>query len=316
MPGNIAEQMQQLYSRFGAIPGVHIELHTELLAVRIENQVAVATIFLQGAQLSEYTVKGQEPLIWCSESCDYTDGKPLRGGIPICWPWFGDLQHNPTDVQTMILDDTPAAHGFVRNRPWNLTKIQLIDEQRTDITLNLEVNEDKQTAAGFNCELQLVISVGATLSLEFTVKNRGNKTVCFASALHSYFSISDIDSVAVNGLENVEYIDCVDNWSEQLQNSAVVVDKEIDHIYQDSNKEITIVDQGWKRVVSITSEGSNSTVLWNPWIEKSKRLSNFDDQDYRKMLCIETANIRSDSVQLQPGATHLLRATFDCAPMS
>jgi glucose-6-phosphate 1-epimerase len=315
MPSNIAEQMQQLYSQYGELPGVHIELHKELLAVRIENQAAVATIFLQGAQLSNYTLKEQEELIWCSDSSDYRDGQPLRGGIPICWPWFGDLERNPSAVQKMASDDSPP-HGFARLLPWRLSDIQLVDSQRTDVTFTLETSESEQYAAAFDCSLELVVSVGLALTVKLTVKNSSNKTINFATALHSYFSVGNIENVTINGLEDLDYTDCVNNWSIETQHGALIIDKETDRIYQGSNSEINIVDQDRKRVIRMTSDGSNSTVIWNPWIEKSKHLSNFDDEDYRSMLCIETANVGNDSIQLKPGANHCLSLKVECSPVS
>ena len=316
MPSNIAEQMQQLYSRYGELPGVHIELHKELLAIRIENQAAVATLFLQGAQLANYTPKDQEELIWCSESSDYRNGQSLRGGIPICWPWFGDLERNPPAIQKMVSTDNPPPHGFARVLPWQLSDIQLVDAQRTDVTFSLKTSDSEGYTAAFDCNLEVVISIGVTLAVKLTVENLSSETVNFATALHSYFSVGDVEHVTINGFEDLEYIDCVNDWSKERQHGAVTIDKETDRIYQGSNKEINIVDQDRKRVIRITSDGSNSTVLWNPWIEKSKRLSHFDDEDYRNMLCIETANIGDDSIQLKPGASHSLSLNVECATIS
>lgn len=316
MPNNIAEQMQQLYSQYGELSGVHIELHRELLAVRIENRAAVATLFLQGAQLASYTPKGQEELIWCSESCDYRNGQPLRGGIPICWPWFGDFERNPSAVRDMVSTDNPPPHGFARLLPWQLSDIQLVDTQKTDVTFTLKTSESEKYATAFDCNLKLVVSVGVALTVKLTVENSSNKTINFASALHSYFAIGDIENVSINGFEDLEYIDCVNNGSKETQYGTVIIDRETDRIYQGSNKEINIIDRDRKRVIRMTSAGSNSTVLWNPWIEKSKRLSNFDDEDYRNMLCIETGNIGNDAIRLMPGASHSLSLKVECSSVS
>ncbi len=127
MPVDIGQQMQQLYSQFGDLPGISIELHKQLLAIRVENKQATATVFLQGAQLSDYQKQGEQPIIWCSPHCDYQNGQSLRGGIPLCWPWFGDLARNPEPVRQHINQTTDApAHGFVRNRLWSLSTVEIL----------------------------------------------------------------------------------------------------------------------------------------------------------------------------------------------
>ncbi|ARN76404.1 hypothetical protein BST96_12805 [Oceanicoccus sagamiensis] len=301
--------MQQLYSQFGQLEGVVIELHKELLAVRITNKAATATVFLQGAQLSHYQTPGQPALIWCSDESDYREGTPLRGGIPVCWPWFGDIARNPEAVQQQIPDhEGVSAHGFVRSRLWDVVSVATPDPHTTRLHLQLQLAADQEPLWPSACELNMVISVGETLSLDFSVTNLSDKTVHFASALHSYFGVNAIDDTIVGGLDEHSYIDSLDDWQEKQQHGSLVIDQEVDRIYRGTNHAITIKDA--QRRMTINSEGSHSCIVWNPWIEKSKRLSNFADDDYLRMLCIETANAEQDYIQLAANDSHHLKLTI------
>ncbi len=303
MSSDIGQQMQQLYSQFGQLDGVVIELHKELLAVRITNKAATATVFLQGAQLSHYQTAGKPAVIWCSDESDYREGTTLRGGIPICWPWFGDIRRNAEAVQQQIPDGQDlSAHGFVRSRTWDLLSVETPDQKTTRLHLQLCLAKDQEPLWPYASELNMVITVGDTLSLDFAVTNLSPDTVSYASALHTYFGVNAIDDTIVGGLDEHTYIDSLDGWQEKQQHGSLVIDQEVDRIYRGTNHEITIKDG--QRRITLQSQGSNSAIVWNPWIEKSKRLSNFADDDYLRMLCIETANAEQDFIQLAPNNSH------------
>ncbi len=311
MSSDIGQQMQQLYSQFGQLDGVVIELHKDLLAVRISNKAATATVFLQGAQLSDYQTAAQQaaglpPVIWCSDQCDYREGTSLRGGIPICWPWFGDLTRNAEAVKQQIPDSNKplSAHGFVRTRLWDLLAVETIDPETTRLHLQLRLAENQEPLWPYHCELNMLITVGTTLSMDFAVTNLSSTTLSFSSALHSYFGVNAIDDTLVGGLDGHAYIDSLDDWQEKHQQGSLVIDQEVDRIYRGTDQAITIKDA--QRRITLQSQGSNSAIVWNPWIEKSKRLSNFADNDYRRMLCIETANAEQDFIQLGPNNSHHL----------
>ena len=316
MSVDIGQQMQQLYSQFGELEGVSIELHKELLAIRIDNQQATATIFLQGAQLSHYQKNGEQPTIWCSPHCDYQAGQPLRGGIPLCWPWFGDIKKNPAAIQQLINQPDASAHGFIRNRDWQLLKVEQPHAGLTQVELGLTLSEGEEPLWPFATQLSLTISIGEQLQLHYTVHNQSPHSVVFSNALHSYFAVSDISQVQVNGLENLNYIDCTDKRSKQRQQGPVIIDKEVDRNYSGTYSDISLVDKRWQRVITLNVQGSNSAVLWNPWQDKAKRLSQFADNAYQQMLCIETANIDADSVELAHNESHQLTLTISSSTLS
>ena len=313
---NIGQQMQQLYQQFGELPGITIELHRDLLAISITNDRADATVFLQGAQLSHFQPKDQQhPVIWCSPDCEYKSGQSLRGGIPVCWPWFGDASRNPEPVQQLIGSEPAPAHGIARNQLWNLDNIEIINTGHTRLTLSLNVENEPLWPQ--HCQLQLTMEISQQLELRWKVSNLSQQALAFSGALHSYFAINNTQQLTVTGLEALPFIDCMDQWQTKTEPAAVCIDQEIDRIYQGTNnKTISLVDTGWQRVINITSQGSNSAVLWNPWIEKAKRLSQFPDDAYQSMLCLETANAAEDFVTLDAGDTHQLTLTISIDPLS
>lgn len=314
---DIASRMQSLYQRFGDIPGVFIELHRSLVAVRVDNAVASATVFLQGAQLSHFQPHQQQPVIWCSPTCDYSPGTPLRGGIPLCWPWFGDLNRNPDGVSAKTYIKEASAHGFARNRDWELLDIeQTTDRQQTTLVLGLTLQEGEVPGWPFATTLRLRIQVGSSLQLEFLTHNIGSSTLVYSSALHSYYAVSNIDSVSLDGLDGLEYIDCLRDWTSGHQQGALRIDREVDRIYHNTERDITLIDGGWKRAIHVKSRGSRSAVVWNPWNEKAQRLSQFPDSAYREMMCIETANVDRDCITLQPGESHSLSLEVQTTPLS
>ena len=300
MSVDLGQKIQNLYSAFGDISGVTIELHKQLIAVAVRNKSAKATLFLQGAQLAEYQQVGEKPLLWMSDQCDFRAGKSLRGGIPICWPWFGNLDFNPESVKSQFSGDMPA-HGFVREREWNLDRIQPVDEFTTELFLSLEVDPNEQWP--FSAKLRLKVSVGKQLELEFSVINNGDNSFSFTSALHSYFNVSHIDNVTVQGLEEQTYLDTLNDWSPQSDIDPLAVNAETDRVYTNLKRPVVFGDSGWKRSIQLESENAPDMVVWNPWIDKAKRLSHFADTDYQKMICLESAHLLDNAQTLNAGET-------------
>jgi glucose-6-phosphate 1-epimerase len=323
MTADIGQQMQQLYSRFGEIAGVTIELHKDLLAVNVENQAASARVFLQGAQLADFQLKhpqqGLTPIIWCSEHCDYSAGNSLRGGIPICWPWFGDLKRNAQAVQDCITASEQAVsdHGFVRHMNWQLDDIKQLNDHSTQLNLSLSLATDQYPSWPHATDLTLKITVASSLTVAFKVTNRSQQPVSFASALHSYFSVDNIANTQVSGLDQCRYIDCLNDWQQSSQQGTIEFTAETDRLYYLAEKSSTqnlsdpiLIHRSKKQATCLQSNGSQSAVVWNPWIDKAKRLSQFSDDDYQTMLCIETANAGDDFVTLAPAQSHCLSATI------
>lgn len=282
-----------------------LEQRDELTLLRVRNTHADALIALQGAQVLEFCAKDQRPLLWLSELAEFKRGQSIRGGIPVCWPWFGDLKRNPESVQRMTRGENLPAHGIVRNQDWVLESI-VETAEHTQLTLSYTIWAATQAEWPHNACVRLVISVGRTLRLQLSTRNDSPEPLTLSQALHTYFAISDIREVEINGMEQTRYIDTLDAWREQTQVDAIEFAGETDRIYLDVPESIELVDRGWQRRIALHVRNSNSAIVWNPWIEKSKRLSQFSDDAWQRMLCIETANVLSDSVTLASGAEHTL----------
>ncbi|MGD9787426.1 MAG: D-hexose-6-phosphate mutarotase [Sulfuricellaceae bacterium] len=266
----------------------------------IANPLGSASIALEGGQILTWAPKDQEAVVWLSPQAKYTAGKSLRGGIPVCWPWFG-----PHATESAF-----PAHGFARNKPWDVASSEQLTDGATRLTLKLQ--QDQETAAWWphRAELTLTVTVGAVLRIELATRNLGNQPLTLSEALHTYFHVSDIGAVSVNGLEGCAFLDKVDGGARKTQDGAVTIVGEVDRVYLGTTATAVIHDPGLKRRIRIAKSGSRSTVVWNPWAEKGAKFGDMGDDGYRRMLCVETANALDDAVTVAPGDTHVLMAEY------
>lgn len=270
----------------------------------IANKNAHARVSLQGGQVIAYQPLGQEPVLWLSRLSRFEANRAIRGGIPICWPWYGD---NPAS------NDLPT-HGFARTAQWRIAETNLVADDSVQVKLKLTDNNATQALWPHAFELQIVITVGYVLRVELIIENTGNKDFVYSGGLHSYFRVSNVSDVVIHGLEGCSYIDELDNWTCKLQEGPVTIDAEVDRIYLDTTSECFLQDPGFKRVIRIAKAGSHSTVVWNPWKTKAKHLSDFGDQEYLETVCIETTNAYNDEKILPPGQQQFLSALISTEP--
>ena len=259
----------------------------------------------QGAQILGYRQGEQPPLIWLSPDAAYRAGQSVRGGVPICWPWFGDLRRNPQAVQAHYQLEQVPAHGLVRALDWELLGI---DEEDDAVTLRFAYDTRNQPLEGWPRDVGLTffVRLAQDLGMSLETHNRGDTPLTLSQALHTYFAVSDVRQVGVEGLQACRYIDTLQDWQEPRQQHAPVFAAETDRIYLDTPARLSIVDPGWGRRIHLDARGSRSAVLWNPWIDKARRLSQFPDDAWQNMLCIETANVLEDVVQLKTDERHRL----------
>lgn len=281
------------------------EQHGELNCWRISSNHAELLIAQQGAQILSYQCVGQPPLLWLSDQAIFRQGKSVRAGVPVCWPWFGNLQRNPQAVQAMYHGEPPPAHGLARTRDWQLLGIE---EAGDGLRIEFELPEAQGNLADWphDVELKLLVELGVDLKLSLTSRNMGNTPVILSQALHSYFAVSDVRQVRVEGVEGLGYIETLADWQQRQQHGALAFAGETDRIYLATPPQLSIVDPHWNRRITLTSSGSRSAVIWNPWTERAKELPDMADDGWQRMLCIETANVWDDLVELKPGATHSL----------
>ncbi len=260
----------------------------------------------QGAQVLSYQVGDDKPVIWLNEKAQFVHGKGIRAGVPICWPWFGNLALNPPSVQAMRASAEPAtAHGLVRTREWELLDYDDAGEA-LHIELGLPHVEGGLPGWPHDVTLTLKIRLDTHLHLSLVSHNRSDTAVSISQALHSYFAVSNVRQVRVEGVEGLTYIETLDDWKRVKQSGDLTFSGETDRIYLDTPDTLSIVDPEWERRITLQSEGSRSAVIWNPWIDKTARFNDMAADGWQRMLCIETANVMDDVVTLEPGASHTL----------
>ena len=265
--------------------------------IEINNSSASAKIALQGAHLFHYQPVGEPPLLWLSKASFFELGKVIRGGVPICWPWFGKHPDNSERPQ----------HGFARSSLWELLKVEEIDEQTTEVLLQLQPSTESLQLWPYQFELLLAITVGRRVTLALTTRNCDVQPFEITTALHSYFAVDNIDKVRVEGLGDKPYFDKV-TGKECIQQGHLTVTKEVDRIYHKVDYPLTLHDQ--TRTVRIDAQGSSSAIVWNPWSESCVAMADMNDDGYRTMLCIETANAPGDARMLLPGEKHTLTGNY------
>ncbi|GFM77846.1 D-hexose-6-phosphate mutarotase [Pseudomonas cichorii] len=287
-------------------PQVESVKYDELNCWRIRHGDAELLVAQQGAHILSYQVAGQEPLIWLNDGALFKQGKPIRAGIPVCWPWFGSLERNPQSVQAMRQSSEPAkAHGEVRTLDWELLGI---GEDGDALLVEFVLPQAEGHLPGWphNVALKLSIRLDHALNVSLVSYNNGSETVSFSQALHTYFTISDIHQIHIEGLDGLRYIETLENWEERQQSGDLTFVGETDRIYKDTPPLLSIVDPEWKRRVHIQTSGSKSAVLWNPWIEKTSKLADMKPEGWQRMVCVETANVLDDVVTLAPQDMHVL----------
>ena len=265
--------------------------------LEIEHPAATARVALHGAHLLEWTPTGQPPVLYLSSQAVYEAGQPIRGGIPVCWPWFGPFG----------ADSKLPAHGFVRIQPWELASSSE-DDAGVKLKFILADTAESRLLWPHAFHLELEMRIGAVLHLALRVTNPGPDTWSFTAALHSYFSVGDIRQTRVSGLDAVDYLEKIRTPPDHRQVDDVIFDGEVDRLYASGNP-VKIHDPSLRRTLAIEGTGSHSTVVWNPWIDKSKLLSDLPDDAYLGFLCVETANAGTDSITLAPGISHTLATT-------
>ena len=259
--------------------------------MEIVNKQAKAKISLQGAHIYEYVRSGEKDLLWMSEENSFEKEKAIRGGIPICWPSFG--MNNPNLPQ----------HGFARTTEFMHIATQEIDEDTTQVLLRLVDKASTRALWNYKFELDVIFTISKSLKIELKTTNLDNKSFTITQAFHTYFAISDIENIEIFGLEEKPYFDALKK-DIFMQNGSIKITKEFDNVYQEVDKTLLLQDK--ETTHKINAKGSSSTVVWNPWVEKCKRMSLMKENAYREFVCIETANAFEDFKLIKPQETHSL----------
>ena len=265
--------------------------------IRVNNRFCDAEISLLGGQVLSFSRKDQEKtLLFCSDAAYFEHGKGIKGGAPVCWPWFGDHPEGR------------GAHGFARSNLWCVDSIERDDCEVIELALRLPIEAFTRYPEWQGVRLSTKIRLGKWLTIALITENGSDKPVSLSQALHTYFQVSDSRTISIEGLENNTYLDKPSNLQRQpATGKAITVDAEVDRIYEVVQSPIKLIDRAWNRSVTLSSDGSASAVVWNPWVEKSKAMSDFGDNEYINMVCIETTNAAADTRDLAPGQSHTMQ---------
>lgn len=277
-----------------------------LTVAEIGNAAATARVALHGAHVLEFQPRGARPLLWLSGRSWFAPDKPIRGGIPLCWPWFGA---HPTDA-------TCPAHGFARLSAWDVLETRAVSDTLTSIRLGLRASAASRRLWDHDFEADLEVSVGPELCVALSMRNPGERPYTVTAALHTYVAVSDVTQVRVLGFDGCPFVDTVGGAATPgVQHGPVTVRAETDLIFNACPGEAQVEDPAWERRIRIRKAGSLSAVVWNPWIAKAKRMPDFGDDEYPGMLCVETTNAPGDARTVPPGGEHRLQAVLSVEPL-
>lgn len=267
----------------------------------ITTPAAQAEIYLHGAHVTRFHPAGQHPVLWMSAKSLFQPDKPIRGGVPLIFPWFGPRAGDPAS----------PAHGFARVKEWDVEATRQHDNG--DIELLLTLRPDAQTRATWPHEFTLhyVVRVGRTLDLALRVRNDGPAPFDFEEALHTYLTVTDVRQSRVTGLEGATYVDKTDAMKRKPQGpDPITITAETDRVYEHTTSTCVLHDPVLHRHIEVAKSGSRATVVWNPWVAKSKAMPDFGDDEWPTMICIETCNVGEDRAMVKPGETHEMRAVI------
>ena len=297
-----------LNEQFGIAGALEFETTPQgLTLARVATPGATATVYLHGAHLADWTPSGERPVLFLSGRSEFAPGKPIRGGVPVIFPWFGPRGGQPAPPHS---DEPGPSHGFARTSGWNLAFAALAGE---DLHLSLTLGANEQSrAAGFDgFGLAMRMRIGRTLGMEFAVANEpGSKPLVFEEALHTYFAVADAAQVTVDGLGGIEYLDKRDNFARKvLPDGPLALSGATDRVFLNTDSTCVINDPVWRRRIVVRKAGSDSTVVWNPWSELTPGLPDMDPEGWRRMVCVETANVDANAITLNPGESHVMSFT-------
>jgi glucose-6-phosphate 1-epimerase len=300
-------EIDALNGRF-SIPGIARIVHGngDLPKILVETIEATAEIYLYGAQVTSWKPAGADEVLFVSEKSYWEAGRAIRGGIPICFPWFrakADDPHAPS-------------HGFVRIREWQVESISREAAESVCICLFTESDDSTWRWWPFDFRLEYRVTVGASLRLELLMKNCGHSALRFEEALHTYFKVGDVELARVRGLDGVTYLDNRDGNREKMQSGDLSLSKQTDNAYRNATGAVEILDPVLGRTLITEKQGSASTIVWNPWSDGAASMADLGNDEWRSMLCAEGANILSSAVTLEPGQSHVIAIRISAADKS
>lgn len=300
---NAVLDITELDRRFG-IPDIArvCEGDGRLARVDITSPLAHGEMYLHGAQVTSWKPAGKDEVLFISTKTRWEEGKAIRGGIPICFPWFrakADDPHAP-------------AHGFVRTRSWQLGSIV---ETGAGVAVTMFIESDEQTRRWWPAEFRLAhrVTFGSELSLELICTNTGTTSLRFEEALHTYNLVADVGTVRLQGLDGARFLDNTDSNKEKTQLGDVTIASQTDNAFLSTQNAVDLLDPKMRRRIRLQKANSSTTVVWNPWQEGASGLRDLGEDEWKQFLCVEASNIIGAAVTLAPGQEHAMSALLSVA---
>ncbi|OQB95790.1 MAG: putative glucose-6-phosphate 1-epimerase [Spirochaetes bacterium ADurb.Bin110] len=261
--------------------------------LHIRNRYAECSLYLYGAHIASFKPKDHKELLWLSPYSRFSEGTPIRGGIPICFPWFS--KHR-------TMDNLPL-HGFVRTRFWNLESAEDLGDGRTKIVLNTESQEPLPDSWPYHFGLKIIIIVGEKLEMALIIQNRENLPIVCEDGFHTYFKVENPQKCQVKGLDGLEYIDRTKGDVREKQNGPAYFEGEIVHAFMHAPQRLELVDLAAYRKICIEQENMDSVVLWNPGEDASA--ANLEIlSTWNQFICIESTNCLDCQLNIPPLGSH------------
>ncbi|MGQ0442181.1 MAG: D-hexose-6-phosphate mutarotase [Methylophilaceae bacterium] len=270
--------------------------------LEIDNPLATAKIALQGAHVIQWQPKfDKNPVLWLSDHARYVQGRSIRGGAPICWPWFGA---HPTDSAL-------CPHGFARVIPWQLVDADSTYTGATRLVLEMIQTPEAKRQLSYPYVLTVMITIGRRLKIDLATTNKAEHPFVIGEAFHTYLNISDIEKIKISGLQDCVYADKMRKYERYVEHDLLKFNGEFDRVFINHSGDCVIHDAGYNRLIRVAKSGSDTTVVWTPWAEKAHAIGDMGNSDeWRKMICVETTNAMENSVVINPNRTHILSAEY------
>jgi glucose-6-phosphate 1-epimerase len=295
----------ELDRRFG-IPDVArvSEGHGGLTRVEIASPVAHGEIYVHGAHVTSWHPAGSDEVLFLSSKSRWEEGQAIRGGIPVCFPWFRGKADDPN----------APAHGFVRTRSWHLYSIV---ENSAGVAVTMFIESDDQTQRWWSGDFRLVhrVTFGSQLRLELVCINTGKKAFRFEEALHTYNRVADVKDVRLQGLDGTCFLDNTDSNKEKRQFGDVTIASQTDNAFINTQNPIDLLDPTMRRRIRLQKATSSTTVVWNPWQDGAGKLRDLGDGEWKQFLCVEASNIIGAAVTLAPRQEHTLSAVLSVSSL-
>lgn len=273
----------------------------DLPMLEVTSRWSTAEIYPHGAHVTYFGLTGESPLLFLSQCSRFSPGEPIRGGVPVIFPWFGPREGLPQ-------------HGFARLKPWELKEVQ--PDPDGSVSVRFQLPDCPEASAFPRFSAEYTVTVGKTLRLQLSIANRSaDDILAFENCLHTYFTVGDVNAVSITGLKGIRYLDKVANFAEKVeQGDAIRISSEVDRVFLDTPGTVEIRDPSLNRRIVVEKQGSASTVVWNPWVIKSQQMPDFGNDEYQRMVCVESGNVASNTVRLPPGQTSNLVVHLSAVP--